>query len=72
MKLVIDRIEEKIAVCQDLETGKIQEIDIKLLPKEIREGSILNSENDHYSLDLALEHERRQNIRDRFKRLKKN
>ena len=70
MKYVIDRIEDNIVVCQNLETKEMVEIEKKLLPQIIRDGYVLLFENNEYKLDLAEEEIRRQRIRERFNRLK--
>lgn len=72
MKYAIDRIEGNIAVCQNLETKEIIEINISLLPKEIKDGTILIYENESYKLDLTAEEKRRQAILEKFNRLKNN
>ena len=41
MCLSIDRINEEFAVCQDLLTEKMLKINIKCLPKNIKEGDVL-------------------------------
>ena len=45
-KLSVDRIEEEIAVCQDLYTENMINIPLKLLPKNIKEGDILSKKTD--------------------------
>lgn len=70
MKYVIDRIEDNIVVCQNLETKEMVEIEKKLLPQNIRDGNVLLFENNEYKLDLDEEEIRRQRIRERFNRLK--
>ena len=70
MKYVIDRIEDNIVVCQNLETKEMVEIEKKLLPQNIKDGNVLLFENNEYKLDLAEEEIRRQRIRERFNRLK--
>lgn len=70
MKYVIDRIEDNIVICQNLETKEMVEIEKKLLPQNIKDGNILLFENNEYKLDLDEEEIRRQRIRERFNRLK--
>ena len=70
MKYVIDRIEDNIVVCQNLETKEMVEIENKLLPQNIKDGNVLLFENNEYKLDLDEEEIRRQRIRERFNRLK--
>ncbi len=71
MKYSIDRIENNIAVLEDINTGEKKEVDISLLPEEIKEGTILSFNDNKYELDLDEEEERRKRILDMFNRLKK-
>ncbi len=71
MKYSIDRIEDKIAVLENIVDKEKREVDISLLPKGSREGSILLLRNDKYELDLDEEEVRRKKIMEKFKRLKK-
>ena len=70
MKYVIDRIEDNIVVCENLETKEMIELDKSLLPEKIKDGNILIFENNEYKLDLNEEELRRQRIREKFNRLK--
>ena len=70
MKYVIDRIEDNIVVCENLEPKEMIELDKSLLPEKIKDGNILIFENNEYKLDLNEEELRRQRIRERFNRLK--
>lgn len=59
MRLTVDRIVENIAVCMD-ENEIITEIELSMLPADVKEGSILNSyEDGSFELDLQAEEERR-------------
>ena len=71
MKYSIDRIEDNVAVLENIEDKEKREVDISLLPKGSREGSILLFRNDKYELDLDEEEIRRKRIMEKFKRLKK-
>ena len=70
MKYIIDRVEDNIVVCENLETKEMIELDKSLLPKNIKDGNVLLFENNEYKLDLNEEELRRQRIRERFNRLK--
>lgn len=59
--LVIDRIEGNIAVCENRETGKIENLNISKLPKNIKEGTILKLKNGNYEIDNSGEIEKRIN-----------
>ena len=71
MKYSIDRKEDNVAVLENIEDKEKREVDISLLPKGSREGSILLFRNDKYELDLDEEEIRRKRIMEKFKRLKK-
>ena len=69
MRLIIDRIEENIAVC---EKEDLSHIDIPLphLPEGTKEGSvILVDENGKYTLDVKQEDERRKKLLEMQKKL---
>lgn len=69
MKIVIDRIEGKIAICQNLENKEMIEINIEKLPKEIKEGNVLIFENGKYEIDIIEEEKRRKRIEEKMKNL---
>ncbi|MBP3503222.1 MAG: DUF3006 domain-containing protein [Clostridia bacterium] len=66
--LVVDRIEENIAVCENRKSGKIIEIDISKLPKGIKEGNVLKYEKGIYKIDI----EEQKKIEERIKEKMKN
>lgn len=66
--LVIDKIENNIAVCEVRSNKKMIEIDISKLPTEIKEGSVLKYKNGEYYIDL----EEQQKIKERIKQKMKN
>lgn len=70
MKYVIDRIEDNIVICQNLESKEMVEIEKNLLPQNIKDGTMLLFENNEYKLDLKEEELRRKRISERFNRLK--
>ena len=72
MRLVVDRIEDQIVVCEDLETKEIKEIPLKDLPFSVNDGSIISYQDNKYQKEMTLEEERRRNLQARFNRLKKN
>lgn len=57
--LVVDRIEGNIAVCENRKSGKMQEIDVKDLPENIEEGTILKWKDGKYEIDTSKEIEQR-------------
>lgn len=58
----IDRFEDIFAVCEDLETGEIVNIEKSLLPADCKEGSIITLENGVYTLDTQKTLEKQENI----------
>lgn len=71
MKYAVDRIENNIVVLQNLETSEMSEVNIDKVPRDVKEGSILVLENNEYKLDINEESKRRENLLERFNRLKK-
>lgn len=57
--LVVDRIEENIAVCENRKTKKMQNINLEELPEGIKEGSILKWRDGKYEIDTSGEIENR-------------
>ena len=51
MKYALDRIEEDIAILENIETGELIKISIFNLPQNIHEGTILKKENNTYLID---------------------
>ncbi len=71
MKLTVDRIEEKIAVCEE-ENGKMLEINLEELPTGTKEGSIISKRDGTYYLEEEEEKKRYSSIMEKFNRLKKD
>ena len=57
--LVVDRIEGDIAVCENRKNGKMQEMNLKDLPEDIEEGTILKWREGKYEIDNSKEIEQR-------------
>ncbi len=72
MKYSVDRIENDIAILEDISTKEKKEVMLKFLPKNIKDGSILIYNNKKYTLDENEEIIRRNNLRKKFNALKKN
>ncbi|MBQ3511493.1 MAG: DUF3006 domain-containing protein [Bacilli bacterium] len=70
MKYAVDRIEDDIVVLENITSGDIINENIKKLPNNIKEGTILIKKDNGYSLDLNTEKERRDDFRSRLERLK--
>lgn len=56
--LLVDRIEENIAVCYN-ENNKKEEIDILFLPSDIKEGDIITRINGRFVIDRKATKKRR-------------
>lgn len=72
MKYCIDRIEDNIAVLENLETQEMIDVSLDELPEGIKDGTVLKYVNDKYELDLDEEEQRSNEIEDLFNSLKKN
>ena len=70
MKYSVDRIEENIAVLEELDTGNIIEVPASKLPHFIADGTIVRYDNDEYVVDKDEEDIRRNRIREKLERLK--
>lgn len=71
MKYSVDRIENNIAILENIETKEIKEIEKKHLPKEVREGTILIYINQQYKIDKEEEENRKEFLKSKFNRLRK-
>lgn len=71
MKYSIDRIENSIAVLENIDTKEIKEVDVSLLPENIKESNIVIYENNEYKLDQQTEESRKKDLLSRFNKLKK-
>lgn len=72
MKYALDRIEENIAILENIETGERRKISIQHLPSNIHEGTILKEKNNTYTIDIQEEEKRRKEIEEKFKKLRGN
>ena len=71
MYYTVDRIEgdsEVFAVLED-DDGNTQNINVKSLPKNIKEGDILKFEDNIYTIDKERTKQGKKNIEERFKKL---
>lgn len=69
MKYSIDRIENDIAVLESLESKEIINVNITLLPQNVKEGSIIVCENNKYIKDEETELKRKTELQSRFNNL---
>ena len=72
MKYALDRIEENIAILENIETGELIKISIQHLPPNIHEGTILKEKNNTYTIDIQEEEKRRRKNQEKFKKLRGN
>ena len=68
MRYFVDRIEEDIAVCENEDTGEMEQIDLSFLPEDVEEGDILiyDEEFDEYYIDYDEKKIRKARIEDRM------
>lgn len=68
----IDRFEDNIAVCEDRETRETINVKIEELPKEAREGSILDYKDGKFFINKEQEKKIEQRIKQKMDNLWKN
>lgn len=71
MKYAVDRIENSIAILENVSNGEKKEVALEELPDNIKEGNILIFDNENFVKDEQEEIKRRENIKNRFNRLRK-
>ena len=71
MKYSVDRIENDIAILEDITTKEKIEINVNYLPKKIKEGTILEKKDDSFIIDEEEENIIRKRIMEKFNKLKK-
>lgn len=71
MNYAIDQINDTIVLLENIQTGEKREVNISLLPENIKEGSILILKDGIYALNNGEEEKRRQRIEEKLNRLKK-
>jgi hypothetical protein len=71
MKYSVDRIENNIAILENLDTKELIEVEVTILPQNIKESNILIYENNQYLLDKDTEQQRKKDLLSRFNKLKK-
>ena len=65
-ELVVDGIENNIAVCEDRNTKEMINIDLKELPDNVIEGSVIKSQNGRYILDEKKQEEIQKRIENKM------
>lgn len=64
--LVVDRIENNIAVCENRKNRKMLEIDLAKLPEGTREGSVIKCKFGKYTLDEEVQKEIEERIKEKM------
>lgn len=70
MKFVIDRVENNIAVLENIENNEIINVDINELPKKAKEKDVIFYNGNEYILDNFEKEERIRKIEEKMKKLK--
>lgn len=68
MRYIVDRIEEEFVVCENEDTGEMEEIDVFFLPEDLEEGDILvyDEDLDEYYIDADEKKLRKARIEDKM------
>lgn len=69
MKYVVDRIEGKIVVCNNMVTGEDININKSILPIEVKEGDVIVKIEDKFNIDKNLTLDRYNDLTDRMNKL---
>ena len=72
MNLVVDRVVNGIAVCQNLDNRLMFEIDTSEFDFKVHDGDIITLKNGKYILNKELKDKRKKEILDKFERAKSN
>lgn len=68
----VDQIENTTAIIENITTKEKKEVNIQLLPQNIKEGSLISYKNKNYKLELTQEKQRRIDILEKFQKLRDN
>jgi signal peptidase I len=71
MKFVIDRFEEGVAVCENIETRELINISVKFIPCGAKPGDVMEMRGGRLYLDNPATLARYKIIAEKFSRLKK-
>lgn len=66
----VDRIEENIVILESRKDNKMIEVNINELPEYIKEGDIITISNNKYRIEENNTKEIKNNIRNKFNKLK--
>ena len=67
---IVDRIEENLVILESRTIRRMEEIEIYKFPKNIKEGDIVDYIDNKYVINKEKTIETKNNIRNRFNRLK--
>lgn len=67
---IVDRIEENLVILESRTIRRMEEIKIDKFPKNIKEGDIVDYTDNKYIINKEKTIETKNNIRNRFNRLK--
>lgn len=70
MNYAVDRIDENIATIENIINKEKKEVSLELLPKNVKEGSMITLEGGTYILNSNEEEARRKIIEEKLNRLK--
>lgn len=70
MNYAVDRIDENIATIENIINKEKKEVPLELLPKNVKEGSVITLEGGTYILNSKEEETRRKIIEEKLNRLK--
>lgn len=63
MRLIVNRIEGNLAVCEKSDKSMV-DIELTKLPVDVREGDILIEKDGNYKLDLTQTEKRKKRVQD--------
>ena len=67
---IVDRIEENLVILESINKKRTEEIEIDKFPENIKEGDIIDYIDNKYIINEQKTLETKNNIRNRFNRLK--
>jgi 3-phosphoglycerate kinase len=71
MKYIIDRIENKIVICENQETKEMEKFKIDQFPEDIKDGDVVILENEKFKIDKEESKTKKQQIEELMKKLMK-
>ena len=71
MKYIIDRIENNMVICENQETKKMENFDKSMFPEQIKDGDVVNRENDTFRIDEEETENRKEYIENLMRKLMK-